>query len=257
MSKSFLLVLLLNVLSYSAILHWHDTLPLNTSIAFGKQIGLPQLYNKASIGSDSVLNCGNHFTVYSRPDFYFYGEKLFTCICFVDVFAIGSSQPFFVSKVAFDSIDFTTSLDLNDTAIFSLIDTIRNDPEEPSQCVRPHIHAGAVDSTCYPKFMVINTRSGYVLITYRDLWVRYQNEQGLTIEFYNKIVIDAYLQDDKSLNFSEILQLETSVKPAIKSLKVNASNKPLYYDLKGKVISNPAKKQGVLINGGKRLLFVR
>lgn len=254
MSKTFLFILLLNVLSFSTIIHWQDTISVNTSISFHKEIGTAQVYNKENIDNfDSLLNCSNT----SKSDFYFFGEKLYVCVCFYDKYAIGSYQPFFVSKTSIDSINFAANLDLNNNALFNKIDTIRNDPDEPSQCVKPHIHAGAVDSMCYPKFLVINTKSGYVLITYRDLWMSYQDTLYGTIKYYNKILIDSYLQDDNTLNFSKIPEfLKSKIKPRKTNIKVKCNNKPLYYDLEGKVISNPLLKNGIIIHNGRPLLLV-
>ena len=206
MRNAFFCLLLLNVTSYSAIRHYQDTLWLSSYLTYQSENAIKDSMDSYN---ENVLKCYIDFS----GDLFFYPEKVFTCICFMDTFAIGSSKPFYVSKKSVDSVDFSSNLNLNSEDIYYKIDTMYNDPTEPATCVRPHIHTGKIDSTYYPKFLIINTKSGYVLVTYRDLWCTFVDITLGTIRFYNKILVDSYLQDDNSLNFSDISDmLKTNIK---------------------------------------------
>jgi len=84
------------------------------------------------------------------------------CCC---LWELGSSRPFYISKIKFDSTDFSQALDLKNSSKYEIIDSIK----ENSRAHLPHSSQIPIDGKY---FVLVNSTGKFVLLTVSEI-IRY------------------------------------------------------------------------------------
>jgi hypothetical protein len=119
----------------------------------------------SSVGYGKVYSCS---TVIDNNDLFINYYNSSTCTCPCPSASVGSARPIYVPKKQLTGTILSSPLRLNDTALFTKVDTIRNDPNT-KECVLPYIVIhGASD-------IIVTTFNGkYVLAHFNPIIISHE-----------------------------------------------------------------------------------
>jgi hypothetical protein len=154
---------------------------LNTAIKTGSQLQLivPSCFYPCTT---TITSC----------DLISFPNLLMTCSCpCIEGYAIGTSQPFYIAKQNFTSMNLSKSLNLNDTALFSKVDTVDSTGLECTPISKTV--SGNVSSTCLlPYEESFGGRNGAGTIDTEQVWVLVTSQQKyamVRVTPFNKTVM--------------------------------------------------------------------
>jgi hypothetical protein len=186
----------------SEIVENTDTLKMNTTIRFDS----PKTISPALAGD--IYPC----TLSVNPgDFYFNSHDCCTCEWYSPCEELGSARPFFASKKSLHAIGLLTYLNLNDTTLFSKIDTQR----DSKSCSLPAFAGQGLPKTTLVNWsspVIIKTAlNKYVIVSFvpitSESYAMTPNGPGTGHPYTSAIILHWFLQTDGSTNFNGVTSI--------------------------------------------------
>lgn len=148
------------------------------------------------------------------------------CCC---LWSLGSSRPYYISKIKFDSTDFSTPLDLKDPSKFELIDSVKAN----TGMQIPHMSQVPTDG----KYLVLVNSSGkYVLMTVSEITMFIQEFPDPTRQCSNGVKTNWWIQNSGFPHFPK----SSSV---IRTPRIPEMEKPIFnFQINGRTLPDNPKK---------------
>lgn len=175
-----------------------------------------------------------------------------TCTFICHILAIGSPRPFYLSKIPFESFDFSDVLNISDTSVFMKIDTLINETivSNSSNCFLPHVILRSTEYLVAKKYDSVNFGI-FKNIDGKFIAAKFDTVMDLSsdgapepqmhpyLKGYN---IKWFLQNDGSLNFKDITAMQLVSKPFRMPTPILVNNKSFYYDIYGRRVNFTGKQ---------------
>jgi len=239
--RFFSLIVCVPVLLSAQIISDSSFLSLNQDICF----------SSGSI-SHNILTAGYNTGLYpcttntGNVDFSLQQQSVSVCICGCAAPVVSSSSPFYKSKKTFDSMDFASPLNLEDTSKFSKIDTIRNSNPYPG-CFLPYDFIHWTTLIQQPEsVLVIKTKTNkHVLIKGKAKVETYPTDRGELYcrgkSYFAGYTIQWYLQQDGTTDFKDIIKTRCRLKPTINKMFSTGPFSGKTYNILGQRIASNMK----------------
>jgi hypothetical protein len=231
---------------YSEIISGTDRLLYNENVTFIPHSITKNTWNSTmhEEGSYNVYKCTADV---DSIDIFNAVQMVGTCTFTCHILAIGSPRPFFLSKIPFESFDFSDELNIYDTLKFMKIDTLINNPmvSNSLKCLLPHVilrSIGYLGAKKYESvdFGIFKNIEGKYFIAKFDTIMNLSSDGAPEPQMHPYLKgynIKWYLQNDGSLQFDNITSILPIVKKEYKAKKIKDDVKT-YYDIYGRKISN-------------------